>query len=225
MKAYYFPKVTSATLACLTAMLLLGSMTSNAQQFFSYTQYMNNLTPLNHTYSVVDGNSSVSGLYRKQWTGIDGAPSSFVFSSALQLPAIGSATGITAMDDKFGIEHQTEVNAYFAKSVQLATNNYLALSLNAGFRNYRADYSSLDPADPMFFSADIRRTDPNIGFGLMYYSNRYYIGLSVPEINLRSVVNDAGKNNTRFRSQYYFSGAYLTGKEEDEIRVKPAILV
>jgi len=191
-------------------------------QLFTYTQYMNNLTPVNHTYSLLD-NGNITALYRKQWEGISGSPSTFLFSSVFPLENIKSATGITVMDDQFALEHQTEVNAYFAKSIQLAENNYLAVSLDAGIRRYTADYASLAPEDPTF-NSDIRETRPNLGFGVMYYSDKYYLGVSLPQLNLHSLGSASVESYTYFRNHYYVQGAYLFGNDGDDFRVKPAFL-
>lgn len=202
----------------------LSLTAAKAQQLFTYTQYMNNLTPVNHTYSLLDNNGNVSAMYRKQWMGIDGSPSTFLFSSAFPLENIKSAAGITVMDDQFAVEHQTEVNAYFAKSVQLAENNYLAVSLDAGIRRYTANYSSVGPDDPTFLNNDVRETRPNLGFGVMYYSDNYYVGVSLPQLNLRSLGNGSIETNAYFRNHYYVQGAYLFGNEGGNFRVKPAFL-
>lgn len=210
--------------ALCVALYAMGSTTVKAQQLFTYTQYMNNLTPINHTYSLLDDNGNVSALYRKQWVGIDGAPSTFMFSSAFPLQNIGAATGLTVTDDQFAVEHQTEVNAYFAKSIQLTGDGYMAVSLNAGVRRYTANYSSVGPDDPVFLGNDVRETRPNLGFGVMYYSNNYYVGVSLPELNIHSLGNGSVEQNTYFRNHYYVQGAYLFGKDGDEFRVKPAFL-
>src|SRR5579872_5380856 len=140
-----------------------------AQQFFSYAQYMNNLAPLNSAYSLLDNNGSINALVRKQWVGVPGAPATFVFNANLPLEPIGASSGLIAMDDQLAVEHLTEINAYFAKSVRLTESNYLAVSLNAGIRRYVANYSSLDANDPVF-SENLDETKPNLGFGLLLYS-------------------------------------------------------
>src|SRR5471030_1870392 len=127
---------------------LLFASGASAQQFFSYSQYMNNLTPLNPAYSLLDNNGSINALVRKQWVGIPGAPTTYIFNANLPLESIGASAGLIAMDDQFAVEHLTEINAYFAKSVRLTENDYLSVSINAGLMRYMANYSSLDPSDP-----------------------------------------------------------------------------
>jgi type IX secretion system PorP/SprF family membrane protein len=196
---------------------------SNAQQYFSYSQYMNNLTPVNYNYPLLSRNGSISSIYRKQWTGIEGAPTTFLLTSAIPLVETGAAVGLVVMNDRLAVENQTEINGYFAKSIQLSPEGYLAVALNAGIRSYIANYSSLASSDPSF-STDYRELRPNLGFSVMYYTNQFYLGVSVPQLSIRSLGNGSTEDNAYFRNHYNFTGAYLSGTNEDDFRIKPAFL-
>jgi type IX secretion system PorP/SprF family membrane protein len=205
--------------------ILFGLVTVNAKaqtQAFSYTQYMDNLTPLNPAYSLIDNTGSINTLARKQWVGISGAPTTYIINGNIPFQSLNAAAGLVVLSDQFAIEHQTEVNAYFAKGIQLGQNQFLAVSLNAGIRNYTANYSSLDPSDPAFAN-DVRQTKPNVGFGVMFYSDWYYIGVSVPELTFTSLGTASVQNSNNFKNHYYFSGALITTIAED-IKLKPSLL-
>ncbi|MDN3583362.1 PorP/SprF family type IX secretion system membrane protein [Mucilaginibacter flavus] len=217
---YMIIKNTGATLLAL--FLLLTGKVSAQTQAFSYTQYMDNLTPLNSAYSVLDKAGSVNMMARKQWVGIDGSPTTFQFNGNIPIASMGAAAGVIVLNDQFAIERQTEVNAYFAKSIQLGQKDFLAVSLNAGIRNYRANYSSLDANDPVFTN-DVRQTKPNLGFAVMYYTDWYYVGVSVPELTITSLGTASVQNNRNFINHYYFTGAFIKDISED-IQVKPSIL-
>ncbi|CAM3706622.1 PorP/SprF family type IX secretion system membrane protein [Mucilaginibacter galii] len=204
-------------------LLIMSSNYAKAQQFFSYSQYMNNLTPLNSAYSLLDKNGSLNALVRKQWTGIENAPSTFIFNGNLPIESINGAAGITVMNDQFFVEHLTEINGFFAKGIQLSQNQFLGVSINAGIRRYVANYSSLSSTDPQFRN-DVRENKPNIGFGILYYSDHHYLGVSVPELSIRDLGNASAQNNNYFRNHFNFAGAYLFGKEGDDVRAKPAAL-
>ncbi|WP_295772300.1 PorP/SprF family type IX secretion system membrane protein [uncultured Mucilaginibacter sp.] len=205
--------------------LIVNSVHVNAQQFFSYTQYMNNLTPLNSAYSLLDKNASLSALLRKQWNGIkDGSPTTFIFNGNMPIESMNAAAGLTVLNDQFFVEHLTEINAFFAKGIQLSEKQFLGVSINAGIRRYVANYSSLDPNDPVFRN-DVRDNKPNVGFGIMLYSpDQYYFGVSVPELSIRDLGNASVQTADFFRNHYNFAAAYLFGKEDDDVRAKPAFL-
>jgi type IX secretion system PorP/SprF family membrane protein len=204
-------------------LIISGSKLMAQQQIYSYSQYADNLTPINPAYSMLDKAGSLNIMGRKQFVGIEGAPSSLLFSGALPIESIGAAAGIYVLNDQVAVERQLEVNAFFAKGIQLTSNDYLAVSLNAGVRNYVANYSSLDAYDPQFRD-DVRETRPNIGFGVMFYSDKYYIGVSVPELTIRSLGTASIQDANYLKNHYYFSGAYLADLNED-IKFKPSTLI
>jgi type IX secretion system PorP/SprF family membrane protein len=193
------------------------------QQPFNYTQYMDNLTPFNPAYSLLDKSGSINALASKQLVGINGGPTTYLLNGNIPIESINSSAGLIVLNDQLAIEQETEVNAYFAKAIQLGENAYLAVSLNAGLRNYIANYSSVDPTDPQFMN-DVRQTKPNVGFGIMYYSDWYYLGLSVPELTITSLGTASVQNNSNFSDHFYFTGALITNVAED-IKFKPATLV
>ncbi len=220
-KSHKVNRSAGVVLILLIGILSSGSVKGQTQQF-SYTQYMDNLTPLNPAYSLLDKAGSLNMLGRKEWVGVDGAPTTFLFNGNIPIPAINAAAGLIVLNDQFAIERQTEVNAYFAKSIQLGPEAYLGVSLNAGVRNYVANYSQLAANDPVF-ATDVRQTKPNVGFGVMYYTDWYYLGVSVPELTFTSLGTASIQNNNNFINHYYFSGALITNIDED-IKFKPATL-
>lgn len=193
------------------------------QQEFGYTQYMDNLTPFNQAYSMLDKNGSVSALIRNQFIGIQGAPSTFIFNANLPIESVSGAAGVLVMNDQFAVEHNTQISAFFSKAVQLGNSQYMAVSISAGVKKYVANFSSLDASDPQFRD-DVRETRPNLGFGILFYSNNYYIGLSMPELTITGLGTAAIQNNSNFRNHYYFSGAIITPLADD-IKLKPAAMV
>ena len=219
----------NSTKIVLVSLFLLGVVSTKVaaqQQPFSYTQYMDNLTPINPAYSLLDEAGSLNTLASKQLIGINGSPTSFLINGDVPLPSMTAATGFSLLSDQLAIEKEIELNAYFAKAIQVGAEDYLAVSLNAGFRNYVALYSSLEGSQQdQEFSVDVRQTKPNVGFGIMYYTDWYYIGLSVPELTITSLgTASVQNNNDNFSNHYYFAAAMLTSLDDD-FKFKPAALV
>ncbi|SDE51534.1 type IX secretion system membrane protein, PorP/SprF family [Mucilaginibacter pineti] len=203
--------------------LITGGKAIAQQQIYNYSQYADNLTSVNSAYSLLDKAGSVNVLGRKQFIGIDGAPSSLMLNANFPIESINGAAGFYVLNDQAAVEHQIEFNAFFAKGIQLTETNYLAVGLNAGIRNYVGNYSQLDASDSQFRN-DVRETKPNIGFGAMLYGPDYYLGLSVPEFTIRGLGTASEQQANYLRTHYYFSGAYLADVSDD-VKVKPATLV
>jgi type IX secretion system PorP/SprF family membrane protein len=209
----------------ITALLLIALVNATrAQQTFIYTQYMNNLTPLNTAYSLLDKAGSINTLVSKRLVGIDGAPTTLLLDAAVPLESINGNLGLVVKNDAIGVENLTEVNAFFAKAVQLTGDDYLSVSISGGFTKYVANYSSLSANDPQFSETDVRQTKPNVGFSVLYFSDNYYFGLSVPELTVRSLGTASAQDNNYFKNNYYFSGAILLDVD-DGIKFKPSALV
>ncbi|TCS84691.1 type IX secretion system PorP/SprF family membrane protein [Anseongella ginsenosidimutans] len=204
-------------------LLLCTTGLAYAQQPFTYTQYMDNLAPINATYSLLDKAGAVHALVRKQWVGIDGAPSTLIANGHLPLASIGAAAGLNIMHDEFGPEKMTEASAFLAKSVRLSEKEYLAASMSFGVRRYEARYSGLDPHDPLF-QDDILETVGTLGLGLMYFiPEKFYAGVSVPRISFRELGRASVEDSRYFKNHYYLMMGFLGSLGED-IKIKPAIL-
>src|SRR5580700_10779046 len=110
------------TLLVLINLLILAAISQRVaaqSQLFSYTQYMDNLTPLNPAYSLLDQAGSINTLASKQLLGINGGPTSFLINGGVPIESIGSSAGFNLLSDQLAIEKELEVNAYFAKAIQL----------------------------------------------------------------------------------------------------------
>jgi len=189
-----------------------------AQEPFTFTQYMNNVTPINNAYSMIDNSGSIDVVGRKQWIGVNGAPSTLLFNGYVPIAGIGSDVGLVALQDKIGSESLTEIDAFFAKKIQLSESGFLSTSINAGFRNHKVTYSSLDATDISFQNSDINENIPNLGFSVMFYGSNYYVGLSVPRLSLtKSAV-------TGQPTAYYLTGAYVQDLGSD-FKVKPSAIL
>jgi len=198
-------------------------LAARAQQTFSYTQYMDNLTPVNPAFALLSKDGSIHTIVRKQWLGIPGAPTSYLFNANFQLKPIEGAWGIIARDDELSVEHLTYFNGFFAKSIELNDHDKLAVSVSAGLRYYNTNYASLDPLDPVA-QADVKQFRPNVGLGVMWYSDDYYLGLSVPDFTVDTHINATLEDNNNMRNNYYLAGGFVH-EFSDDFKIKPSALL
>lgn len=169
-----------------------------AQQQATYAQYMFNGLAINPAYAGSHGGLSTSALIRYQSVGVPGAPNTQTISAHTPLNNEKVALGMLVIHDKIGVIDQVGVNAIYAYRLFFSSDRekpkVLSFGLQAGFSSYRAMYSQLDiyhPTDPSF-TEDVRQSMPNFGFGIYYYTDRFYVGLSAP--NLMYNVFDRGDN-------------------------------
>ena len=206
-------------------LVVLCAEVSSAQQDPQYTQYMYNMNVVNPAYAGSKESLSLTALYRNQWTGFEDAPVTFTFSAHSPISdKIG--LGLSAIKDELGPISETNVFADFSYTLQLGAATKLALGLKGGVTFHDVglvDLSLQDPGDP-FFSQDINNTYPNIGAGAFLYGDKFYLGLSVPNL-LKSVHLD--ENGVKYGSEtnHFFGTAGYVFQISDNFKLKPSVMV
>src|SRR5690606_21968357 len=205
--------------------VVLATVTSlHAQQPLTHTQYGQLRTVINPAASLMRMGGEVAVIGRRQWVGIDGAPTVFWGSGHIGLQKIGATTGISIRHESMAVEKLTEASAFFAKSVRISETEYLGLSLNAGFSYMDGRFSQLAPMDPAF-REDVRETDALVGFGVMLYRpERYYVGLSLPRLMLGNLGVGGGESRYNFRNLYHLTAGALFNMGPD-FQFRPSVLV
>ena len=205
--------------------LLLFAIQSHGQQDPQYTQYMYNMSVINPAYAGSKENLSLGLLYRNQWTNIEGGPRTGTFFGHLPIgEKIGLGTSIIA--DEIGPVKETNVYADVSYTLNLGGDHRLAFGLKAGATFHDIGLTGIDLVDPNdpFFSQDVNEVTPNIGAGFFYYSDKYYLALSVPNL-LNSVHLDAnGFKIGSETSHYFLTGGYVF-EVSTNTKLKPSFLV
>ena len=205
----------------------------HAQQDPNYTQYMYNMNVLNPAYAGSKENISGSLMYRQQWVGLEGAPKTATFS--LHSP-VGKnvGLGISAISDKIGPVEENNVYADFSYTLNLGGSNRLALGLKAGatfhkiglFSDIGNGYTQ-QPGD-LAFSENTNSANLNIGTGLFYYSEKYYLAFSIPNM-LNSKHLDVTQNGQLYQfgsdvQHYFITGGYVFNLS-DNTKFKPSFMM
>jgi type IX secretion system PorP/SprF family membrane protein len=134
--------------------------------------------------------------------------------------------GLSAIKDELGPVSETNVFADFSYTLQVGASTKLALGLKAGVTFHDVglvDLALQDPGDP-FFSQDINNTYPNIGAGAFLYGDKFYVGLSVPNL-LTSVHLDENGIKYGSESNHFFGTAGYVFQVSDNFKLKPSVMV
>jgi len=157
-----------------------------AQQTPLYTMYMWNQLVINPAYAGSREALTASAVWREQWVGLDGAPSTQVLSVHSPLTNDNIGLGFTVQNDNVGPINNTGVWGDFAYRMKTSAKGRLALAMRAGFAVHQADLRGLSTGgqeqDPAFNSDVSNSFLPNFGFGAYYYTDRGYFGVSSPSI-------------------------------------------
>jgi type IX secretion system PorP/SprF family membrane protein len=205
--------------------VLLIATQMYGQQDPQYTQYMYNMNVINPAYAGSRENLSFGLLYRTQWTGIDGAPETGTFFGHLRVgEKVG--VGLSVISDQIGPVQETNAYADFSYTLRLGGANRLAFGMKAGATFHDIGLSGIDliDEDDPLFKDNINSTTPNIGAGVFYYTDNYYLSFSVPNI-LNSVHLDANGYKIGTEATHYFlTGGYVFELSANT-KLKPSFLV
>ena len=212
----------------LIALALLTFVDVKAQQDPQYTQYMYNMSIMNPAYAGSKENMSGGVLYRKQWVEIEGAPTTGTFF--INSP-VGKnvGLGLSAVNDKIGPVEETNVYADFSYTLNLGGDRRLAFGLKGGGTFHKVGLQDIgqfhvpDANDPAF-KQDASKSFLNMGTGFFYYTNKYYVAVSVPNMLKSSYLTYSGVHYGTETLHYFITGGYVFDINPD-LKFKPSTMI
>jgi type IX secretion system PorP/SprF family membrane protein len=210
--------------------LLLACIQAKGQQDAMYTQYMFNMMGVNPAYAGSRGILSATAMYRRQWVGVEGAPetSAISFDMATRDNKIG--IGIQAFNDRIGITRNSGFYATYAYRIRFEEKGSLAIGLQGGISNYKADLTKVDLIDDgdVAFSQNINVILPTFGAGVYYNTDRFYAGFSIPNLVKSYLRKDqiyyTADVIAKKYMHFFFIAGYVFDLDED-FKLKPSTLV
>ncbi len=212
----------------LLVLLLLLFLQAKAQQDAQYTQYMYNMSVINPGYATDSGSMNFGALYRAQWVGSVGGPTTGTFFAHSPL-AKNVEAGISITHDEIGnVVKESGVFADFAYIVKLNETNKISFGLKAGATFFSTNFNGFVYSDNLpdpAFSNNLSKTFPNIGVGTFYYGENYYIGLSSPNLlATKHLEREQGVIMNGIETIHYFlTGGYVFNLNEN-LKFKPAFM-
>lgn len=197
-----------------------------------YSQYMYNLTNINPAFTGDRNSSSVTLIWKQQWAGLEGAPSSKTVTLDLPSKEKRYGIGIQLFDDKYAsIIQRTGANIYYNLKFRVSNNGSLSLGIKGGFYNDKKMLtnvnlglvSAFDPA----FASNYNKIIPLAGAGIYYSDDHFFIGLSSPDVitfsNLQTYKSDSSMYQVN-ELHYFLTSGYSFDVSEN-VMIKPSILL
>ncbi len=204
-------------------MLIVNSVYS--QQEAQYSQYMYNTISVNPAYSGSRNVLSVLALHRSQWVGFEGAPTTSTFSINSPIPETNLGLGISAISDRIGPTEQNTLSGDISYTIRLNENVNLSFGIKGTLSFFSFDQFKVTPFqanDPKWRSVS-SSLSPNLGVGTFLHSEKYYLGLSIPNIMESNFYNDIDLAINSQRMNYYLIGGYVFDVSK-WIKFKPAVV-
>lgn len=197
-----------------------------AQQKAQFTDYMYNTMRFNPAYAGARGHLSVLAIYRNQWVGMTGAPTTFNVSAHAPVgrrKRVG--LGLEFISDHIGPSAQQTVAANFSYLIPITENVFFSFGLKAGVSAFAIDPEKLQIYDRSGTNLQqLNSTSAVLGVGAYLYGDRWYLGLSSPNFLTTKMYDAAEISTVTSQSHFYLLGGYVFSLSP-EIDFKPIVLV
>lgn len=192
-------------LACFCVAPLLGIAQNEPQvSHYMFSQPLYNPAAAG-TANAISG----SLLYNMQWAGFEGAPKAQGFNVHSPLGKSNSGIGLTATNQGYGVSKWQAFNMQYAYHVPFQ-KSHLSIGLQGGLQFYQEDGSKLittNPGDAQY-QQNLNLTTYNFGFGLHYYSDRFFVGASIPRLldnKINAAEQDFSARKANFNEMDYYA--------------------
>lgn len=207
--------------------IILTTTLSFGQQDPQYTHYMYNMNVVNPAYAGSRETLSIGVLGRTQWVGIDDAPKTM--TANIHAP-VGNNLGIgfSAIADKIGPIKENNIFADISYTIKTSKTAKLAFGIKGGFSFFNGDLAKLLTPDGTIgldplLDENIKKTFPNVGAGIYFYTNKFFIGASVPNILERAHFDDTSVAKASERMHGFFTAGYVF-KLSENVDFKPSTM-
>lgn len=213
--------------ALFTSIMVAGYFITHAQQESNLSFHSFNPLAINSGYVGVNEGLNCVLINREQWTGVPGHPKTNLVSVDSPLNGHNLALGSSFSSDQIGPLRSTTATIDFAYRLYLTKKTRLAFGVKGSINSQSLRFSELkniDQAD-INFSQDFKfKPQPNIGFGIYLWNEKYFAGISIPTLIEQSQeYQDGTVFGTKKRHHYLHGGAIL--EINDQMKLKPTLLI
>lgn len=210
--------------------MMLSSYVVHAQQGAQYTQYMYNLSSVNPGYAGSKESLSIAALYRSQWAGLEGAPKTQTLNLHSPIGYRGVGLGFGILNEQIGPTSETYFDVDFSFTIHTSREGRLSFGLKGSAHLLDIRYSRLNQdignpngPDPLLQQDVENRFSPNIGAGVFYRTENFYVGVSIPRVLETTHFKSSNISTARERMNLYLTTGYVFDLNED-LKFKPTLL-
>ncbi len=204
------------------------SFNGYSQSDVQFTHFMYNKLSYNPAYTGSKGSFDLMGIYRKQWAGIDGSPTTGSFSAHAPFSDGRNAMGLSFMGDEIGKVNTTAVDLFYAYHIPVSANSKLSIGMQGRIEQAKINWTKADPLDlidNLIPNTNESSYAPNFGLGAYYYANHYFVGLSVPRLLKNTLYLDRSEQVQKETIMTYYLTAGGIARLSSKLQVMPSFLV
>ncbi len=209
----------------------------SAQQVPQYSLYALNPYAFNPAYAGLENTLVATGVYRQQWSGLSGAPSTQHINAHLPIYAISSGVGLRVENDIIGAHHTTQAVLSYSYQLNIGRNGLLSFGMSAGWLQYSLDGAKLRAPEGSYVEPNfshnetvlplgkVQASSPIFEGGAFFQSKKLEVSLSaIPVFATQLKEKSNGDFGLKPIQHYLFYTAYTVSAGEN-LTIKPSILV
>lgn len=228
-------------LPILSILFLITGVT--AQQKSQQSLYLLNYGLINPAFTGIDNYGQVQAGLRRQWVGVDGAPSINWISGSFALnkdrliettspnnysrPSVmdhGHGLGFTLMQESIGPYSTANIDIAYAYHLPVAREAALSIGFSAGMQHTRYDVSkniypdqNLDPSVNAQ-AGSLSRWTPDLNAGILFYTRNFFAGTSLLQLIPAQYLNTPS-NNTKTKTLWSATTGYSFDLDDSGTRL------
>lgn len=219
----------SKNITLIILLVVVGMLDLQAQQDPKFNQYMFNPLGINPAYAGSRDAISVVGLYRNQWVGLEGAPTTQTFAVHGPIKQKKMGLGFQITNESIGPRSNISAQVAYAYRFRFLGGN-LGLGLGLGVQYIAFDWNKInykDQGDAIPTYGVEQVIVPDADFGVFYSTNKFYVGLELAHLTESRInVSDSTVNGAnayrQFRHYSFTIGRAFVLNEH--ITLRPSIL-
>ena len=203
-----------------------------AQQEAHFTQFMYNQLYFNPAYAGARGMPSFTLIYRNQWIGFNGAPTSGLLSFNTPLFGDRVGFGLTVHKETHGIFDTWDASMAYSYNIKISDESSLRLGLQGKMTYLGIDFSDpsvivRDPTDQSItYDQSTDKYTGNFGAGIHLKIKQMFFGIGAPAffpsevgVNNNPLIPEIAQQSTHF---YFIAGTLLPLSQT--LQLKPVLL-
>ena len=206
---------------------MVVSISCYAQQDPLFSQYMFNKLAVNPAYAGGTEMLSVDLLGRYQWVNIKGAPKTVTLSLHSPLRNNHMGIGLYLYGDILGPTETYGLMGSYAYRIKVGKGK-LAFGLQVGFKYSVFNGNKIQVQDPdyVFSGTTTKKFIPDANFGIYYYSNRFFAGLSSKQLfqNESGLTSVNGKNTYSKLLRHFYGMTGVSIPISDNVTFRPSVM-
>lgn len=205
---------------------ICGSALS-AQQVQQFSQYQWAGISFNPAFAGINPYFNALGIHRTQWTGIQDAPRTYLMGVDAPSKSGKMGFGGTLLTDVAGPTKRFNIQGIYSYHIQVNENSKVSLGASFGLTQFTIDGSQIslrEAGDIAMTGAIQSESKPDASFGVLWYSDKFKVGISATQILNNKLDLFSGDGNGYMAIHYYLTGSYLFNISE-VFDIEPSMLM